>query len=290
MIEITANAKINLFLEITGKMKNGFHTVDTVMQSISLSDRVTLELLPASEGIVLTCNSAHVPTDDRNIAHKTAKAFLDKTQIDCGVSIHIEKNIPSEAGMGGGSADGAAVIVGLNDLCGKPLTDDELLAIAAAKGADIPFCVFGGTQHLCGTGTELLETLTAPELPIVIAKPSRGISTPAAYSHLDAIHDDFSDHIPVSSKELIEGLSGSFTMFNRFEEVLPSLCPESKQLIDFLGERSHGALLSGSGAAVFAITDSRKHAFVLANTVAKAFPDCFVTVSHTAPHGCIIKA
>ncbi|MGM9643413.1 MAG: 4-(cytidine 5'-diphospho)-2-C-methyl-D-erythritol kinase [Eubacteriales bacterium] len=289
MIEITANAKVNLFLEITGKLASGYHTVDTVMQSTALADRVMLDLLPASNGIVLTCNSAHVPTDERNIAYKTARAFLDRTQADCGVSIHIEKNIPSEAGMGGGSADGAAVLLGMNHLCGKLLTDDELLSIAATKGADIPFCVFGGTQHMGGTGTDWLETLPTPELPIVIVKPPRGISTPVAYSYLDSVHNDFSGHVPVSSRTVIDRINERFTMFNRFEETLASLCPESKQLIDFLNDRSHGALLSGSGAAVFAIADSHEHAVVLADTVASEFPDCFVTVSHTSPMGCSIQ-
>ncbi len=291
MIEIIANAKVNLFLEITGKLENGYHTVDTVMQSVSLSDSVSLELLPASSGIVISCNTVGIPCDERNIAHKTARAFLDASGIDCGVSINIEKRIPSEAGMGGGSADGAAVLVGLNHLCGDPLGFEELSAIAASKGADIPFCIKGGTQRLGGIGTDPCETFETPELHLVIAKPMRGISTPAAYGFLDGLYNDFADHEPISPSDLLNALSfgKALPLYNRFEEVLDALCPESKALTEELRDSSHGALLSGSGTAVFAIADSAAHAKKLADIISSNHSKCFVTVAQTRQFGCAIK-
>ncbi len=293
MLKINANSKINLFLEITGKLPNGYHTVDTVMQSVSMADSLELELIPSKKGIKISCNIPAIPTDERNIAYKTAKAYLDTTGADCGVRISIKKSIPSEAGMGGGSADGAAVLVGLNELCGNPLTESKLEEIASMHGADIPFCVRGGTKRLLGIGTETVETYISPSLPIVIAKPGCGISTPQAYRKLDAMFSDFLDFKPILPTRLTDILSGSSddyadSLFNRFEHALDELCPISKSLIDFLKDNSHGSLLCGSGAAVFAIADSTSHAKILAEKVKSEFGDCSVWTSETASHGCCI--
>ena len=272
MLRINANAKINLFLEITGKLPNGYHTVDTVMQSVSLSDSLELELLSRSEGIKLSCDLPDIPSDERNIAYKTAKALLEETNADCGVRIKINKSIPSEAGMGGGSADGAAVLIGLNQLCGNPLGVSALEEVAAKYGADIPFCIEGGTGRLLGIGTERAEKYTTRHLNLVIAKPQGGISTPGAYRLLDTIFADFADHTPMSPEGLIDFICGkpggcSGVLFNRFESVLEEICPASKALIGFLRDHSHGSLLCGSGSAVFAVADSPDHAKALAEKV-----------------------
>ncbi len=293
MLKINANSKINLFLEITGKLPNGYHTVDTVMQSVSLSDLLELELIPRNEGIKLSCNLSVIPTDERNIAYKTAKAYLEATNADCGVRIIINKSIPSEAGMGGGSADGAAVLLGLNELCGNPLDICVLEEIASNHGADIPFCIKGGTKRLLGIGTDSVEEYTSPSLPLVIAKPPAGVSTPKAYRMLDSIFEDFTNHTPMNPEGLIYFLCGkpggcSDVLFNRFECVLGEMCPTSKHLIDFLRDRSHGSLLCGSGAAVFAVADSMKHAKILANIVKNEYSDCSVWTAETVSSGCLI--
>jgi 4-diphosphocytidyl-2-C-methyl-D-erythritol kinase len=211
-----------------------------------------------------------IPLDERNIAYKTAKAFLEAAGTDCGVSIGIRKSIPSEAGMGGGSADGAAVLVGLNMLCGNPLVVSDLEQIAAKLGADIPFCIEGGTKRLLGIGTERAEQYTTRHLHLVIAKPQGGISTPEAYRLLDTIYGDFADHKPMSPEVLIDYICGkpggcSGVLFNRFESVLDQLCPASKDLIDYMRDHSYGSLLCGSGAAVFAVADSPNSAKALAD-------------------------
>lgn len=293
MLKIIANSKINLFLEITGKMPNGYHTVDTVMQSVSLSDSLELELIPKNDGIKLSCDMPMIPLDERNIAYKTAKAFLEAAGADCGVNISIRKSIPSEAGMGGGSADGAAVLVGLNKLCGNPLDLSALEKIAAKYGADIPFCIEGGTKRLLGIGTERAGQYTTRHLHLVIAKPQGGISTPEAYRLLDTIYADFADHKPKSPEDLIDYICGkpvgcSDVLFNRFESVLDQLCPASKELIDYMREHSHGSLLCGSGAAAFAVADSQSNAKALADKVKNEYPDCSVWTAEIAPSGCII--
>ena len=293
MLKINANAKINLFLEITGKLPNGYHTVDTVMQSVSLSDTLEIDLLPKSEGIKLLCDVDCIPTDERNIAFKTARAYLETTNADCGVSIRLNKSIPSEAGMGGGSADGAAVLVGLNALCGNLLSEKEMEAIAAKHGADVPFCIAGGTQRLLGIGTDCIEKYSSPSLPLVIAKPQSGVSTPQAYRLLDTIFSDFTAHVPMSPEGLIDFICGKpggcpDVLFNRFEYVLDELCPASKELIGFLRDHSHGSLLCGSGAAVFAVADSAEHARSLADKVKANYGDYAVWTAETVPYGCSI--
>lgn len=292
MLEIIANAKVNLFLEITGKLSNGYHSVDTVMQSVSLFDVIKLDLLPSKSGIVLNCNDCDIPTDERNIAYKTAKAYIDYIQADCGVCIDITKQIPSQAGMGGGSADGAAVLVGLNRLCGDVLSLETLKEISAKLGADIPFCIDGGTQRLLGTGTELVERFNSPRLPIVIAKPMCGISTPSAYGLLDSMHNNFASHIPMDPTCLLENLrylkstANDLPMYNRFEEVLDTLCPESLAILHYLKSNGCNALLSGSGAAVFGIAESVAESNRIADSIKEEFTDYFVYVTETANSGC----
>lgn len=294
MLEVVANAKINLFLEITGKLKNGYHTVDTVMQSVMIADTVKLELLSQNDGIKISCSDSDIPTDERNIAYKAARSFLSAAEAECGVFIDIVKHVPSQAGMGGGSADGAAVLLGLNQLCGSPFSVLELKEIASKLGADIPFCIDGGTQHLVGIGTETVDRLVSPDIYLIIAKPDAGISTPAAYGMLDLIHSDFYNHTPMlpdkTINALINGMSlqSSDTLFNRFEEVLPNLCAKSLDLINYIKSCGCNALLSGSGAAVFGIAENQKHAEKIASQINDYFPNCFTCVTKTANNGCCI--
>jgi 4-diphosphocytidyl-2-C-methyl-D-erythritol kinase len=292
MLEIVANAKVNLFLEITGKLSNGYHTVDTVMQSVSLADTIKIDWAGKNSGIKIICSDPGVPTDERNIAYKTARDYLSVADVDSGVSIEINKLIPSQAGMGGGSADGAAVLVGLNHLCGNILSINQLKEIASKYGADIPFCIDGGTQRLIGIGTVPIERFESPKIPIVIIKPKSGISTPAAYGLLDSIHNNFVDHLCVDPTNMLNKLREaryediSSSVFNRFEEVLNSLCVESLDIISWLKNCGYRALLSGSGSAIFCIADDYKEAYKLDRIVAKRFPNCYTCVCETTNRGC----
>ena len=221
MIEINANAKINLFLEITGRRRDGYHTVNTVMQEISLPDSLKVRLLPKREGIIIKSNIASIPTDERNTAYKSARLFFEKLNADYGAEIVISKNIPYEAGMGGGSSDAAAVLKALNELCGNPLELYELHNIAADVGADVPFFLYGGTAQMQGIGTEYVSSIKSPVLDIVVAKPAVGISTPAAYKYLDAKYSGFVSHNAVDSDRIIAALEAgkvseiSEYLFNR---------------------------------------------------------------------------
>ena len=287
MIQTCAYAKINMFLEITGRRSDGYHTVDTIMQEVAIADEIRIQLLPKRDGIIIKTNIDTIPTDERNIAYKAAKLVLDKVNANCGAEIVINKNVPHEAGMGGGSSDGAVVLKGLNELLGSPLRIKELHGIAAMMGADVPFFLYGGTALMKGIGTEYVSALPTPELNLVVAKPVVGVSTPAAYKYLDQMYSMFESHQPVDSQHMINALSlGSVSeisklLFNRFEYAVDAICPQTKALREFMKEHSHGALLSGSGAAIFAIADSQRHAEKLKNIISAEYPDYFVCVTQT---------
>ncbi|GAB4211494.1 MAG: 4-(cytidine 5'-diphospho)-2-C-methyl-D-erythritol kinase [Synechococcales cyanobacterium] len=177
-ITVYGHAKINLFLGIVGEYGQGFHALAMVMQSISLADALTLT--PAID-IQLTCDHPTLPCDARNLAFRAAQLLQERSQSHRGVTIHIEKRIPIGAGLAGGSADAAAVLVGLNHLWGLGLTLPELAELGSQLGSDIPFCVMGGTMLATGRG-EVLEPLSPLTLPLLLIKPNDvSIATPWAY-------------------------------------------------------------------------------------------------------------
>ncbi len=167
---LIARAKINLYLEILGSRPDGYSEVAMVLQSIHLADRLQLKCRP--HGIHLTCDRPEVPADARNLAYQAAELLQKECHSAAGVEIHIEKHIPVAAGLAGGSADAAAVLVGLNQLWGLGLTVGELQSLAARLGSDIPFCIQGGTQLATGRG-EVLEPLADWEgIPVLWPSPS----------------------------------------------------------------------------------------------------------------------
>ncbi|MBS5644177.1 MAG: 4-(cytidine 5'-diphospho)-2-C-methyl-D-erythritol kinase, partial [Clostridiales bacterium] len=172
MITIRAYAKLNLYLQITGSRVDGYHDLDMIMQSIDLHD--TLRLSRAGD-IQLTCSHPEVPLGESNIAHKAARRFFRETGIAGGVHADIQKRIPMAAGLGGGSADGAAMLRGLNCLYGYPLSERRLLALAAGIGADVPFSLTGGCRRAQGIGERL--TSLRNQLPGVylLLKPEGGV-------------------------------------------------------------------------------------------------------------------
>lgn len=198
MIIEKAYAKINLGLDIVGKRPDGYHNIDTVMQSISLCDYVTLE---RTSGIRITCNNPAVPTDGGNTAHKAALLFFDYAKLSPkknGVSITIEKNIPMRAGLGGGSSDAASVLRGLDKLYCTNYSTVELLSLASRVGSDVPFCISGGTQRITGCG-EILQPLDSfSEINILILMPNESVDTAFAYSlfsESEAVHHPDMDKI-----------------------------------------------------------------------------------------------
>ena len=267
-IPLTAHAKINLFLDITGRRSDGYHEIAGVMQSISLADAVTVEVTGvnatgAARSIALTCSNPDLPTDSRNLAWRAADAFFAASGCGCeALCIHIEKRIPAAAGMAGGSTDAAAVLKALNELCGYPLTTDELCRVGAGLGADVPFCIVGGAQITRGIGDELTPLPALPDCELVVACAGEGVSTPAAYRALDGMYGHFDPtvytpregelaaQIAALREEDLDGVCTS--AFNLFESaVLPahSVAGKIKQLLS--DEGAILSLMSGSGPSVF---------------------------------------
>lgn len=255
-IEVIAPAKINLMLDVTGKRDDGYHTLVTIMQSVSLADKVYISL-DGSDGISVMTDNSGIPSGADNIAYKAAEKFFEYTNIQHkSINIRIEKNIPSEAGLGGGSADAAAVLVGLNHLFDTKLSVESLCEIGVAVGADVPFCIAGGTKLCRGIGEIMDDVFPLENCFIVIAKGSVGISTGEAFRKIDALGYE--------RKYLIEKYNGYVESvrsvgINIFEQVA-----DEQEIVMLKNEmmkmKADYSAMSGSGSAVFGLFHDRKDA------------------------------
>jgi len=250
-MRVKAAAKVNLALDVTGKLPNGYHEIESVFQTVGVYDYVTVELI--ENGIELTCefpesfdSADPIPCDERNIAYKAAKMFIEENGLETGCRIHIKKQIPSQAGMGGGSTDAAAVLYCLSKLTGKTFSSPEKL------GADVPFFLTGGTAYVTGIGEKISKIADYSEKILVIAKGKEGVSTAKAYEAIDALEE----HAPVRVKELIETIEngGYIAQYigNIFEEAVKlSEVDDIKKKMIALG--AENACMTGSGSAVFGL-------------------------------------
>lgn len=264
-VSVKANAKINLYLDITGKREDGYHLLETVMHTVSLHDDIILTLC-ANPEIYISCTDSRVPCGRENIAFKAAEAFFSLTGIkNPGLRINIVKRIPSQAGLGGGSADGAAVICGLNELFGTQLPLSELMSAAASTGADVPFCILGGAAYCTGIG-EIMTVLPKLKGYAVIAQGCSGISTPEAFAKIDGMGGiglcgvyDFYD-----SKPELDTLGGFCR--NIFEDL-----SSDKEILTLkrkmLENKALCACMSGSGSAVYGLFSDKTAAIHCAEAV-----------------------
>ena len=258
---VKAYAKINLFLDMVSRRDDGYHNILSVMQSVSLHDIVTVEYKKCEKTeITVTCTSGNIPQDQSNLGYKAAIKFPYAKGT---INIHIEKNIPVSAGLAGGSADAAAVLLALNELCDYPLTTEELKELGATLGADVPFCIECGTRLVEGIGDRMSGFAPMPNYPIVIAKKGEGMSTPLAYHMLDEKFDNFSSYTPHQeqlSKLCANNLSNIDAycagIYNLFEQVVEPLRDDvtliKKTMTDCGAIK---ATMSGSGTSVFGIFD-----------------------------------
>lgn len=253
-MRLKAHAKINLTLDITRKRHDGYHDLDTVMQSISLYD--TVDLTKNKQGVInLTCSKITLPLDIHNTAYKAAELIFKHCGItDTGVNIHINKNIPSEAGMGGGSADAATVINGMNKLFDLNLTREELVEIGSKVGADVPFCLKCSTSRCTGIGDVIEELKPLPDCHILICKPDVGVSTAYAYDVCDKYPQDDYFLSPGITKAINEGGIEEIAehIGNRFDDVLQ--LPDVQIIKSIMHDSGAlNASMTGSGSAVFGI-------------------------------------
>lgn len=287
-VTVRAFAKINLTLDIVGKREDDYHLLESVMQSVSLHDTVTVSTDDSGEITVSTTNDT-IADDKTNIAYRAAEAFYAATGIECkGVDIRIKKRIPTGAGMAGGSADGAAVIIALNELHSAGLTDEQLCDIGETVGADIPFCITGGTMMVRGIGNILSPLPSLAECHIVVAKPEDSVSTGAAYKAVDQysdalIHPQTDDACGDICAEDIPALARR--LCNVFEQALA--LPGSLAIRDAMLENGAlGARMTGSGSAVFGLFEDEDDAKKCCDILKKEYDEVFLTTP--VDYGCEI--
>lgn len=268
-MKIKANAKINLTLNVCGKREDGYHLIDTVMHSVSLFDLVEIK---KNESITVNCSNAQIAQEE-NIAYKAAKLFFEKTSSNGGCEIIIEKNIPTCAGMGGGSADAAAVLCGLNKLYNAKLSDDELCEIAIELGADVPFFIKGGCQRAQGIG-EILEGHKPLEKGyFVLAKGDKKPSTAEMYRLIDQnepLVTDTEKVLRFISQNDLENLSKN--LVNSFVSVWKSSAVKDK-LCEF---SPLAVALTGSGPTWFALFESLENAKKLQHKLISQNIECYL--------------
>ena len=261
MIQLTGNAfaKVNLTLDVLGKREDGYHDLCSVMQTISLHDGITLQLNTGEEWKLL-CETDGVPCDSRNLAWKAARVFFDSTGLEPdGVTIGIQKRIPSQAGLGGGSADAAAVLRMLNAWKGNPLSVKELCDLGAKVGSDVPFCVLGGTALAEGRGERLTKLPDAPELFFAVCKPDAAFSTPELFRKLDAVTIARRPDTAAMQNALQKGDRPAIgnLLCNVFEQAVAENFPDLAEIKSaMLSCDALGAQMTGSGSAIFGIFET----------------------------------
>jgi 4-diphosphocytidyl-2-C-methyl-D-erythritol kinase len=258
---LPAYAKINWRLHVLGRRPDGYHELRTIFQTVTLHDRLTFASSD-DDRLSLTCDEPAVPVDERNLVLRAAHALREKYQVREGASLHLEKHIPVEAGLGGGSSDAAVALLGLAALWQVKTNREELTEIGAGLGADVPFFFTGGTALGTGLGTEIepLEDVRAEHLLII--KPGAKVSTPEAYKALQrpALTKEEGDIIlSISRAEARIRDSLHEVLHNDFEQAIYALYPEIAEARQGLIEQgARGALLAGSGASVFGIFENEE--------------------------------
>ncbi len=272
-----SHAKINLTLDVLSKLDNGYHTIKTIMQTVSLFDLIIID--KTDIGISLTTNLKYLPTNSKNIAYKAAEVFFSTAKIKGGAKIMIHKNIPVSAGLAGGSGNCAVVLCALNRLYNSPLSDKELLDLGKTLGADVPYCMTGSTQLGEGIGEILTPLPNAPRMHIVLVKPPISISTAAIYEHIDNIEISVRPDTDV----MIEAIENRDTkaiaqnLCNVMESVSSKMHPVIREIKSkIISYGAMGALMSGSGPTVFGIFDDEKKAKVCADSFTRQYKDVFL--------------
>lgn len=284
-LKIAARAKINLSLEVIGKRADGYHMLSMVMQTIDIKDNIRIQKNNINKIIVET-DSLTVPNGEKNIAYTAVELFNEEICSNQGYDIFINKNIPQEAGMGGGSADAAGILVGLNQMNKNPINQKRLLEIGLKLGADVPFCILGGTKLAQGVGEEFTE-IKDLNLKLLIVKPGEGISTQKAFKKLN-INNIKSNP---DNNRLIEAINTKNmpeiykSMDNALYEVGLEFAPEMELIIDELTNKfsSPKAMMTGSGSTIFAIFENDKDIESAFKYFSKKYKDVFITKTVKEP-------
>ncbi len=274
-----AFGKLNLSLDVLETLPDGYHAMEMIMQSVDLCDTVRLQLRPDDQ-ITVSTDRHFLPCDARNLAWRAARLFLDTVGSAAGVDIRLTKRIPVGAGMAGGSADAAAVLRGMNTLLEAGLSWERLEELGLALGADVPYCVRGGTMLAQGKGEKLSPLPPMPKCHILICKPRFSISTPSLFSRLDeqgaAGHPDTPAVIRALERKDLDALGGA--MYNVFTTVLPEKYAGTVQEIRrvMLEHGALGAEMTGTGSAVFGLFRRRHEGERARKQLQKSYRECYL--------------
>lgn len=274
-----AFAKLNLTLDVLGKRADGYHDLQSVMQTISIRDDVEIDV-GTGRPWKLLCSIDGIPTDETNLAWKAAKIYCDAMHVDPGgLEIRIVKRIPSGAGLGGGSADAAAVLRALNRHFGEPLSIAALAELGAQVGSDVPFCTLGGTAMVEGRGERLRKLPDMPDCIFVVCKPDFSVSTPELYQKLDTVAiAHHPDNRAMESALLAGDLAAvADQVYNVFDPVVTADHLELNYIKSICN--SYGSLgqqMTGSGSAVFAILPDFEFAAVVCNMLKENYSQIFI--------------
>lgn len=274
-----AFAKINLTLDVLGKRPDGYHDLKSIMQTISIRDDVEIDI-DTDRPWVLRCDKEEIPTDHRNLAWKAAEVFFEHTKRSTtGLEIRITKRIPTEAGLGGGSADAAAVLRALNRHYGNPLSIMALAELGSLVGSDVPFCTICGTAMVEGRGERLRKLSDLPDCCFVVCKPDFSSSTPELYKKIDEVEiAKHPDHQAMESA-LLAGDLGKIAenVYNVFDPIVTQDHLELNYIKSIFN--SYGSVayqMTGSGSAVFAIVPDFEFAAVICNMLKENYPQVFI--------------
>lgn len=276
-ITLKAYAKINWALDVLGKRPDGYHEVRMVMQSIDLWD--VISIAEKEKGISVTCSTGDIPVDETNTAYKAAALIKERFGIEKGIAIELEKHIPVAAGMAGGSADAAAVLVGLNRMWGLNLKDRDIMALAGPVGSDVPFCVAGGTALAEGRGEQITALSPAEGIWLVLITPEQHISTAEVYGRLDlssiSVRPDIASMVDSLRHRDLEGIARN--MRNVLEEVTAELCPLIGIIKrDIFGQGAIGCCMSGSGPTVYGLFGDEGSAKRAYDALKQKYFRCFI--------------
>ncbi|MBE6919068.1 MAG: 4-(cytidine 5'-diphospho)-2-C-methyl-D-erythritol kinase [Ruminococcaceae bacterium] len=276
-----APAKLNLTLDVGKKHPDGYHDVISVMTGAALCDVITVES-GAGEGITLTCSDPALACDEANLAYRAAQLFFSHFGIECdGVHIHLEKHIPMQAGLGGGSSDAAAVLRALRQIYAPNMTLRELERISIRLGSDVPYCICGGTTLVLGRGEQLIKKASMPACWLVLCKPEESYSTAAMYRRID----DEQPQCTIDTEAMLQALKEkdlhavAQRIGNIFEYVLPenSAVPSIRRRLCELG--AVRACMSGSGSAVFGLFAEEETAVSACEAMKEEFPHTWLAKS-----------
>lgn len=282
IVKFRSPAKINVRLDVLNKRHDGYHDLRMINTPINIYDEIECELI--ERGITVECeNDAHVPNGEKNIVYGVAKEILAYSNKNIGVSIRIKKNIPSAAGMGGGSSNAASVLMGLNELLRINLSKDKLMKIGLRFGADVPFFIFGGPAIATGVGETLSKIKKMPKLPLVVVTPNVRVPTKWAFERYAA-----NDNVPVAKADGSEALPVQYAtkkalikyLNNDLERVTSEKFPVVQDIKDLLAKTGAlGCQMTGSGPTVFGIYGTNEEAQAASRKIQNKFADCRVFVA-----------